>query len=81
MANDAAKLASPFTSPLVSNVNIKGDRDDVYDHNSCPQFSKPHDMSKDTISVVFEEGELGHQFYGKAVDKAAKISGPMNGEK
>ena len=76
----ADKIRSPFSSPLVSKpLDVKGDRDDVYDHNSCPMFSQPHDMSKDTIPTVFEEGEIGHQYYGPLTKVAANLSSPMGG--
>lgn len=76
------QIRSPFKSPLVSKpLEVKGDRDDVYDHNSCPMFSKPHDLSKDTIPLVFEEGEIGHQFYGPLDKHAAQISSTMGSSK
>ena len=78
----ADKIRSPFSSPLVSKpLNVKGDADDVYDHNSCPYFNHPHSMSKETIPVVFEEGELGKQYHGKTSAHAASISTPMSDQK
>lgn len=71
------KLRSPFTNQVVTKAaNPKGDRDDVYDHNSCPMFSEPHSMGKDTIPTVFEEGELNKTFYGPITGKAA-VTSPM----
>ena len=75
-------LRSPFESQLIQkSLDMKGDRDDVYDHNSCPMFSHPHSMGKDTIPCVFEEGELGKQFYGPMDKAAANLSSPMGSSK
>lgn len=59
----------------------KGDRDDLYDHNQCPVFSKPHDKGPDTIPLTFEEGINGKQYHGPLTGNEAKVSSTMRGGK
>lgn len=61
--------------------NPAGDRDDLYDQNPCPVFSKPHDKGPDTIPVVMEEGENGRRYHGSIKGIEAKISSPMQRSK
>jgi len=77
MSKDA--IETPFQNPHRRTMGLKDDTDDVYDHNSTPQFSKPHDMGKDTIPCVFEEGELGKSYRGPVDTNAAILSTTMSG--
>jgi hypothetical protein len=74
MAKDQIQTTMQHNFP--GDISKKADRDDVYDHNTCPQFSKPHDKGPDTIPLVFEEGELGHDYRG-APGKHAAVTSTM----
>jgi hypothetical protein len=80
MRQQRGSLVTPFRNPHGTTLDAKGDRDDVYDHNSCPYFSHPHSMGRDTIPLVFEEGEIGHVFHGPIKGNAAKINTTMRGK-
>lgn len=74
MAAKKDAIGSPMHNVFGHTLDPKGDRDDVYDHNSCPYFNKPHDVGPNTIPIVFEEGELNHTYHGSATELAGKAA-------
>ena len=72
------QMSSPFHNAMRGEISKEADRDDVYDHNTCPAFSKAHDKGPDTIPLVFEEGELGRDYRGDP-GKHAAVSSTMGG--
>jgi hypothetical protein len=71
-------MSTPFKHVMPGDISVHADRDDVYDHNTTPQFSKPHDKGPDTIPLVFEEGELGKAYRGHP-GKNAAVTSTMGG--
>jgi hypothetical protein len=78
MSKHKDQMSTPFHNAMRGDITMKADRDDVYDYNPCPQFSKPHDRGPHTIPVVFKEGELGHDYTGKP-GKNAAVTSTMGG--
>jgi hypothetical protein len=69
MAKDS--ISSTMHNAFGTTVGDKDLSANVYDHNMCPVFGKPHDVGPNTIPCVFGTTVAGRGGHGKPGKDAA----------